>query len=128
MQTWRNPAELWIVVIDFHQITVAVAHEASGIVADEQPAVGEAVADLVELVDGHVDLVQNLLQRFPEAGPWVRAVMPLDQLESLGAGQAPPADMIAGDVGGASEAVLDELEVVVDASLVVVEVLVVGER
>ena len=54
--------------------------------------------------------------------------MALDELQPFIARQPAAADMVAGDVGGAAEAVLNELEVVVDAGLLVVEVLVVGER
>ena len=62
-----------------------------------------------------------------EVRPREAAVVALDELERVVAREATAADVHAGEVGGPPEAVLQELEVVVDPGLGVVEVLVVDE-
>src|SRR5207253_3129198 len=97
-------------------------------VAHEQLLVGEAVAHSDELIHRHIERPQDRVERLAEIAPWEFAVMTLHQLDPVLPGDAAAADVQAGDIGGAPEAELQELEVVVYAGLMVVEVLVVDDR
>src|SRR5262249_26044101 len=64
------------------QLTIRALDQIAAIVAVGQPLVGELVADIEELVEGHVDIVENLLERPAEIGRRERPVVTLHPCNS----------------------------------------------
>src|SRR5581483_9791504 len=81
-----------------------------------------------KLVEAHLEVVQDLLQRRAEVRPRKAAVVLPDEANRILAAEPTAPDMEAGEVRGAPERVLEELEVVMDAGVMVIEVLVVDKR
>ena len=97
-------------------------------IAHEELLVGEAVADPVELLERHVDLGEHLVEGVAEIAGGELAVVRAHQVDRIGAREPASPHVHARVIGRPPEAVLEELEVVVDAGVHVVEVLVVDER
>ncbi len=117
-----------VVVVDLCQVAIPVFQECTADVALEDLLVGELIADPDELVFGQLQRLQDLLERLPQVFPGEQAIQALDRFQAVLAREPPAADVQAGQVGGAAEAELQEFEVVVNACLVVVQILVIDNR
>src|SRR5690606_24086363 len=99
----RRSAGSWIVIVDFGEVAFRVLEQSPSGVFLEDLAVGEAVADSDELVERHVDLAEDLFDRFVEVGPGEFAIVAADESQTLSPCEPASAYMGCNDVGGASE-------------------------
>src|SRR5206468_12223446 len=113
--------DLLVVVVDLRQVAMPVLHEMPARIADEEPFIREAIADSFELRACHVEIVENLLQRHAEVDIRESTVVSPHQFDRVSTRQAPAAHVKTGEVGCSPKAVLQELEIIVNACLAVVE-------
>src|SRR5207244_431870 len=96
-------------------------------IADEEPSVGEPVADADEFVDAQLEVAEDLLETSSEVCPREATVVQAHEAQRVVAVEPPAAQMETSEVRSAAEPVFQELEVVVDPRLLVIQVLVIDE-
>lgn len=93
----------------------------------EELLIGPTIADALKFIDGHLELAQQVRERLAKIAPWEFTVVSLDPRHAIIQAQTAPANMVTGDIRGAAEPVFHVSKIIVDAYLVAIQVLIVGQ-
>ena len=117
-----------IVIVEFGQIAARILDERTIFIAFEDALVGEFVANPDELIQLNTNSLEHVFKRFAEIAPRKLAVMQPDDVNCILTGDPVTPNLKAGLIGCPCKTELQELEVVVNAVKIIVEIFIVEHR